>query len=137
MLTYSQAARASSTWILECPDIEFPAGAQFTCFTGWYKSTNTDAARPLLTEPDVFLPESEAVGNTATKRPETSSLRNWQIIDTEITFPRNGIIVQWQVCVNEPAIILLYMCPHTTVYVSSYYCICALKPLYVCNGRCG
>ncbi len=29
------------------------------------------------------------------------------------------------------AALLLYMCPHTTVYVSSYYCICVLILLYV------
>jgi hypothetical protein len=125
MLPYAdvaQAARATSTWILECPDIEFPAGAQFTCFTGWYKSTNTDAARPLFTEPDVFLPESEAVGNTATKRPETASLRNWQIIDTEITFPRNGIIVQWQVWVNEAGTVRLQVLKRNlqSRYISPY-----------------
>jgi hypothetical protein len=25
-----------------------------------------------------------------------------------------------------------YLCPHTTLYVSSYYCICVLIPLYMC-----
>jgi hypothetical protein len=29
-------------------------------------------------------------------------------------------------------LILLYMCPHATVYVSSYYCICVLILLYMC-----
>jgi L-asparagine transporter-like permease len=29
-------------------------------------------------------------------------------------------------------LVLLYMCPHTTVYVSSYFCICVLILLYLC-----
>jgi hypothetical protein len=29
-------------------------------------------------------------------------------------------------------LILLYMCPHTTIYVSSYYYICVLILLYIC-----
>ncbi len=31
--------------------------------------------------------------------------------------------------------ILLYMCPHTTIYVSSYYCMCPDILAYVGGGR--
>lgn len=41
------------------------------------------------------------------KRPEIASQRNWQILDTEISFPRNSIIVQWQVWANEPGTVRL------------------------------
>jgi hypothetical protein len=34
-------------------------------------------------------------------------------------------------------VILLYMCPHTTLYVSSYYYICVLIPLCICALQLG
>ncbi len=33
---------------------------------------------------------------------------------------------------DAKVLILLYMCPHTTIYVSSYYYICVLIRLYMC-----
>jgi hypothetical protein len=30
------------------------------------------------------------------------------------------------------ALILLYTCRHTNIYMTSYYCICALTLLYMC-----
>jgi len=74
----STAANLTKAFILEATQVEYGA------------------------EPDVYLPESEGVGNTVIKRPEIASQRNWQILDADILFPRNGIIVQWQVWVNEP-----------------------------------
>jgi hypothetical protein len=80
-----QAAEANKTKIynLECPEVEYGA------------------------EPDVYLPELEEVGNSVVKRPETASQRNWQVLDAEVAFPRNSIIVQWQVWVNEPGTVRL------------------------------
>ena len=75
----------SKAWVLEFPALEY-AGDD---------------------ETDVFLPESEGVGNSVVSRPEIASQRNWQILDTEVTFPRNGIIVQWEVWVNEPGTVRL------------------------------
>jgi len=74
----STAANLTKAFILEATQVEYGA------------------------EPDVYVPESEGVGNTVIKRPEIASQRNWQILDADILFPRNGIIVQWQVWVNEP-----------------------------------
>ena len=76
-------ASKTKTFVLECPDVEYGE------------------------EPDVFLPEFEAIGSSVVHRPEIASQRNWQILDTEISFPRNGVIVQWQVWVNEPGTVRL------------------------------
>jgi len=80
---HSRTAPSNKAFVLECPNVEY-----------------TD-------EPDVFLPEAEAVGNAVIKRPETSAQRNWQILDAQVHFPRNGILVQWQVWANEPGTVRL------------------------------
>jgi hypothetical protein len=36
----------------------------------------------------------------------------------------------------EVQVIYCYMCPHTTIYVSSYYYICVLILLYMCPHMC-
>eukprot|EP00802_Teleaulax_amphioxeia_P005903 Tamp_05907.p1 GENE.Tamp_05907~~Tamp_05907.p1 ORF type:complete len:772 (-),score=126.19 Tamp_05907:439-2754(-) len=74
---------SQKAFVLECPNVEY------------------------ADDPDVFLPEAEAVGNSVIQRPETASQRNWQILDSQITFPRNGILVQWQLWANEAGTVRL------------------------------
>jgi len=52
-------------------------------------------------QPDKILPEFTILGNAVVPRPYLPPYRNWQMIDTTLTVPRNSLIVKWQLWAND------------------------------------
>ncbi len=73
--------------------------------------------------------EIERVSGTTSIRQHTSAYVAYVSIRQRSRSSASPVLLAYYyICV----LILPYMCPHTTVYVSSYYYICVLILLYMC-----